>query len=271
MEAIKTLAIIGVGNMAEALLKGWLSAGLITAGNTRAVELVPQRRDYIKQAYGIQVTNELTSAVAGADVVLIAVKPQQIASIVPDLAQSLTPGALVISIVTGITLTHWARALGEKTAIVRVMPNTPCLVGTSASGLCVGKWVSPAQKEVALQLLQSVGKAFLLPESQLDAVTGLSGSGPAYVCLVIEALAAGGVYEGLSQDVALALAAQTVLGTATMILQSGEHPAVLRDKVTSAGGTTARGLYALEQAGVRAALSTAVQAAAARARELGED
>ncbi len=261
------VAFVGAGNMAEALLQGWLKAGLLVPDAIRAAEIVAERRSYIAREYGISVTAEIAEAVAGAALVVLAVKPQQIAAVLPPVREALASDALVLSIVTGVTIADLENALGPV-AIVRAMPNTPCMVGASATGLSAGRQVRAEQQALVLQLFRAVGSAFILPEYLLDAVTGLSGSGPAYIYLIIEALAAGGVYAGLPNDVALALAAQTVAGAAAMVLQTGEHPAVLRDKVTSPAGTTSRGLRALEEAGVRAALSGAVLAASRRAQEL---
>jgi len=176
----------------------------------------------------------------------------------------------VVSIAAGITLKQLAELLGSDTRLVRVMPNTPCLVGASATGYSVGPKATAADGELVGKLFRSVGNAFAVPENLLDAVTGLSGSGPAYVYVMIEALADGGVRVGLPRDIALSLAAQTVFGAAKMVLETVSHPAALKDAVASPGGTTIAGLHALERAGFRAGLMDAVEAAAKRATELGQ-
>jgi pyrroline-5-carboxylate reductase len=176
---------------------------------------------------------------------------------------------LVISIVAGVTLRRLADGLGAETRLIRVMPNTPCLVGASASGFCPNAETAATDGDLVAKLFGAVGTAIPVPENHLDAVTGLSGSGPAFVYVMIEALADGGVRAGLPRDVALKLAAQTVLGSAKMVLETGQHPGALKDAVASPGGTTIAGLHALERGGVRAALMDAVTAAANRARELG--
>jgi pyrroline-5-carboxylate reductase len=203
------------------------------------------------------------------DVIILAVKPQQMAAVLSELRPAIKPHHLLISIAAGVRIATLSKGLGENVRIVRVMPNTPCLVGQSASGYCLGPAATAADGVLVGQLLGAVGRAFAVDEKLLDAVTGLSGSGPAFVYTVIEALSDGGVRMGLPRDVALSLAAQTVLGSAEMVLQTGEHPAVLKDRVTSPGGTTIAGLQALETGGLRAALMAAVEAATRRSIELG--
>lgn len=271
MVAISTrMAIVGAGNMGEALLKGWLAKGVVQPEDVSVAEVLPQRRTYIANTYQVDVHANIEQAVQGAQVVVIVVKPNQATQVLPEIKAALDPKALVISIVTGLSLQQLQKELGRQIAVLRAMPNTPCLVGASASGLSPGRNVTPEQEALALELFQAVGIAFILDEHLLDAVTGLSGSGPAYVYLIIEAMAAGGVHAGLPANVAKALAAQTVLGAASMVLNGNEHPAVLREKVTTPAGTTASGLLVMEEAGVRAALMQAVLSATQRARELRE-
>ena len=200
---------------------------------------------------------------------VLAVKPQSITQLLEEIRPGLTPEHLLISIAAGVTLRQLEAKLGPV-RLVRVMPNTPCLVGAGASGYTPGG--SATQDDVALvdRLLNAIGRAYRVPEGLLDAVTGLSGSGPAFVAVIIEALSDGGVRVGLPRDVATALAAQTLLGTARMVLEAGLHPAVLKDMVSSPGGTTIAGLHALEHGGMRAALMDAVEAATRRATELGK-
>jgi pyrroline-5-carboxylate reductase len=208
--------------------------------------------------------------VAGfGDVLVLAVKPQSMAALLAEVRPVLTNRQLIVSIAAGITLRQLAEGLGSERRLVRVMPNTPCLVGASAAGYSPGEAATADDLALVDRLLNAVGQAFRLPESLLDAVTGLSGSGPAFVYVMIEALSDGGVRVGLPRNVATALAAQTVFGAAKMVLETGTHTGVLKDMVASPGGTTIAGLHALERGGLRAALMDAVEAATQRARELG--
>lgn len=207
---------------------------------------------------------------AAADIVFLSIKPQHMSEVLEGLRGKLTHRHLVISVAAGVPLSRMSEALGPGPRLVPVMPNTPCLVGQGAAGYCLGPGTTADDVAIVERLLSSVGRAYLLDERLLDAVTGLSGSGPAYVCVMIEALADGGVRVGLPRQVAQDLAVQTVLGTAAMILKTGEHPAVLKDQVASPGGTTIAGLAALEAGGLRSALIAAVEAATARLRELGQ-
>jgi pyrroline-5-carboxylate reductase len=204
-----------------------------------------------------------------SEVVVLAVKPQQVAPVLAELQQHLRSEHLIVSIAAGVTLHTLHAGLGAGCRLVRVMPNSPCLVGTGASAFVCGPHATPADAELVSALLSTVGIAVPVPESQMDAVTGLSGSGPAYVFQMIEALSDGGVRVGLPRDVSTKLAAQTVLGAARMVLETGEHPAALKDAVASPGGTTIAGLHAMERAGVRAGLMDAVQEATVRSIELG--
>jgi pyrroline-5-carboxylate reductase len=207
--------------------------------------------------------------VAGeADVVILAVKPDVVVPVLQGIGSLLRPEQTVISIAAGVPLVRLERNIPRPVPVVRVMPNTPCLVGAGASAYALGSNAGPRDAARAEAVFSSVGRVVAVKEALLDTVTGLSGSGPAYIYLVIEALADGGVRMGLPRDVALVLAAQTVLGAARMVLETGEHPAQLKDRVTTPAGTTAAGLFVLEERSVRAALAEAVRAAAARSREL---
>jgi pyrroline-5-carboxylate reductase len=207
--------------------------------------------------------------VTGADVVFLAVKPQYVAEAAPEARGAVDEAKLVVSIVAGVTLAKLAQQFGTG-RLVRVMPNTPCLVGEAAAAYCLGEGASPDDGQLVKDLLSAVGVAIQVEERLLDAVTGLSGSGPAYAFVMIEALADGGVRMGLPRDVALTLAAQTLLGAAKMVLHTHEHPAMLKDRVASPGGTTIAGLQALEERAVRGALIAAVEAATRRSMELGK-
>lgn len=264
------IGFLGAGQMATALAKGWAAAGLLDVANSVASDPYSAARDKFAPACGIATTAENRDVVSKCDVLILAVKPQTMPAVLKELKPLLTARHLVVSIAAGVTLRQLSDALGPAVRLLRVMPNTPALVGASAAGISAGERATDADKELVRDLFNAVGRAFVLPESQLDAVTGLSGSGPAFVYVLIEALADGGVRVGLPRDVALALAAQTVLGSAKMVLDTGTHPAALKDAVASPGGTTIAGLHALERAGFRAAAMDAVRAAAERAAELGD-
>jgi pyrroline-5-carboxylate reductase len=262
-----TLACLGSGKMGTALLQGIVSRGVCAAGDiaisdpseaavAAAVAAVP----------GVVTAASNIEAARGADVVLLCVKPAGIIPLIESLGE--LPPKLLISIAAGVTLAGMEAAAGHH-RVIRVMPNTPALIGKGAAAFSPGRNATESDFRMAERLLGAVGIVTRVPEKLLDAVTGLSGSGPAYVYTVIEALADGGVAEGLTKDQALQLAAQTVAGAAEMVLQTGQHPAVLRDQVTSPGGTTIAGLAILEAKGLRSALIEAVRTAARRSRELG--
>jgi pyrroline-5-carboxylate reductase len=264
------IGFLGAGKMATALAAGWLKAGLAAPGRLCASDPVPAARDAFHQATGATVHGDNLRVAAASDVLVLAVKPQQMADVLKELRPALQPQHLVVSIAAGVTLRQLADGLGDTCRLVRVMPNTPCLVGASASAFAASASANPADVQLVERLLNSVGRAVQVPEKLLDAVTGLSGSGPAFVFVVIEALSDGGVRMGLPRDLATLLAAQTVLGAAKMLLETGQHPGALKDAVASPGGTTIAGLHALERGGLRAALMDAVEAATRRSAELGK-
>lgn len=269
MNAAYRIGFLGAGQMAKALALGWKSAGLLDPSCSLASDPLPESRARFHQATGLPCVEDNLAVVAAAEVLLLAVKPQVFQVLLNEIRPRVRADQLIISIAAGVTLSQLAQGLGVEARVVRVMPNTPCLVGASASGYALGVNADRRDAELVQKLFSSVGLAAELPEQLLDAVTGLSGSGPAYVAVMIEALADGGVKMGLPRAVALQLAAQTVLGTAKMVLETGQNPAQLKDAVASPGGTTIAGLHALEQAGLRAALMDAVEAATRRAAELG--
>ncbi len=256
--------------MANALAKGFLNGGLLTPDQLSASDVYEGARTHFTQDTGARVTTANLEVVAASDVLLLAVKPDQVAGVLAEIRPGFQPRHLLISIAAGITLARLEAALPEGARVIRVMPNTPALVGASASGFTPGKAATPADAQLAQRLFGAVGLAFQLKESLLDAVTGLSGSGPAYAFLMIEALSDGGVAAGLPRDAATRLAAQTLLGAARMVIETGQHPGALKDMVTSPGGTTIEGLHELEKGGVRAALMNAVRAAADKSRKLGQ-
>jgi len=268
-EPSRRVGFLGAGKMATALARGWLDAGLVAADRILASDPSSTAREQFHSGTGVPAAENNLQVIAASDVLILAVKPQSMRDLLQEIRPALASRHLVVSIAAGITIRQLTDVLGKDCRLVRVVPNTPCLVGASASGYSPGPSATPADVALVDQLLNAVGRAFRLPEALLDAVTGLSGSGPAFVYIMIEALSDGGVRVGLPRDVATALAAQTVYGAAKMVLETNLHPGTLKDAVASPGGTTIAGLHAMEQGGVRAALMNAVQAAADRSRELG--
>jgi pyrroline-5-carboxylate reductase len=256
--------------MATALARGFVEAGLVKPQSIVASDpSADARAGFEREVPGATLAAENEPVVATADVVLLAVKPQQMDSVLAGIRDTLRPDALVVSIAAGVTLARLAAGVPDGQRIVRVMPNTPCLIGRGASAYSLGGHASAADGRLVDQLLAAVGAAYEVPENQLDAVTGLSGSGPAFVYTMIESLGEGGVAMGLPAALAAELAARTVAGAAEMVLATGETPAVLRDRVTSPGGTTLAGLKALEEGGFQQAAVAAVRAATRRSEELG--
>lgn len=264
------IGFIGGGMMAEALIKGVLSAGRAKAADVIASDVSEERRRHLEGRLGIGTTARNADVIDFAQTVILAVKPQHAAAVLDEVGERLRPAQLVISIMAGVT-TGWIESrIAPGVPVVRAMPNICCVVGEGAAAVAAGSHAGPGHLEAACALLSSAGRAVTVEERLMDAVTGLSGSGPAFVFAVIEALADGGVAEGLPRATALTLAAQTVLGAAKLVLESGEHPAVLRDRVASPAGTTIEGLGVLEQGAVRGAFASAVRAAARRSKALGE-
>jgi pyrroline-5-carboxylate reductase len=266
--SLRRWGFIGSGKMATALVRGMLRAGIAPVESICASDPLPAARALLEAGTGIAVFESNLPVVQRSDVLVLAVKPQQMRPVLDQLRPVVTPEHLVISIAAGITVASLVEGLDPNGRIVRVMPNTPALVGEGASAYALGPRVRPEDEAVVKACLSAVGRAVCVPESSLDAVTGLSGSGPAFVYLIIEALSDGGVRMGLPRDVATMLAAQTVLGAALMVRETGQHPGMLKDQVASPGGTTIAGLHALERGGVRGALIDAVQAATHRSAEL---
>ena len=266
----RAIAMIGGGQMALALAEGFCRAGLLQPTDITVHDPVPAARERLAgRVPGIHFADSGAAAAAAARIVFLAVKPQQAAAACREFAAALAPDAVVVSIVAGLTLHNLAELTGTP-RIVRVMPNTPCLVGRGVSVVCRTPEVPAGDLARVLELLAAVGRVHEADETLMDAVTGLSGSGPGFVALLVEALADGGVKAGLPRSLALALATETLSGTAALLDQTGEHPAQIKDRVSSPGGTTIAGLAVLEQRGVRGALIDAVVTAAARARELGK-
>ena len=256
--------------MGTALVEGAIRSGAVAAADVTGVDPYQGARDHFAKTTGAQVTEDI-SDLAGCEVVLLCTKPLDVRSGLAEISKS-SEGRplLVISIAAGITISALELAAAGHIRVIRAMPNTPALVGKGAAAYCLGNLATSEDGETARRLLEAVGLAVAVPERLMDAVTGLSGSGPAYVYMIIEALADGGVCVGLPRADALRLAAQTVLGAATVVLETGEHPAVLKDMVTSPGGTTIAGLAELERCGLRSAMIDAVGAATRKATELGK-
>jgi len=266
----KRVGFIGAGQMATALARGMVAAGLVDAGSVRASDPSATARKRLAAAVGgdVLTTDSNAEVVQESDVLVLAVKPHLMQGVCATLADGLRGDQLVVTVAAGIRVKSYLGWLGAKVRLVRVMPNTPCMVGSGACGYCLGGAADQADAELVDRLLSAVGRALRVEERLLDAVTGLSGSGPALIFIMIEELADGGVRAGLPRDAALMLAAQTVFGAADMVLQTGEHPGVLKDRVASPGGTTIAGIETLELHGVRGALIDAVRAAAERSIEL---
>jgi pyrroline-5-carboxylate reductase len=254
------VGFLGAGQMAGALARAWTAAGLVTAAEGVASDPSPEARARFIDRSGWRAVPSNRDVVLESEVLVLAVKPQVVSAVLGDVRLLIKPHHLLVSIVAGVTLDRLAEEASGTNRLIRVMPNTPCLVGASASGYAPGPGATSEDVELVGRLFNAVGKAYRLGEHLLDAVTGLSGSGPSD----------GGVRMGLPREVAGGLAAQTVLGAARMVLETDLHPAQLKEMVTSPGGTTIAGLHALERGGLRAALMDAVEAATQRATELGK-
>lgn len=266
----KPLGIIGGGNMGEALIHGVLQSGLLSPEEIHFFEPRIDRRDYLRDKYRVPSAKSNEDLVSHCPIFILAVKPQSVPEVLPEISRWLRREHLLISICAGVPLDYLQSFCPGPVRMVRAMPNTPALIQKGATALAPSPQARAEDLSTAEAIFQAVGITSIVKESLMDAVTGLSGSGPAYVFAVIEALAAGGVKEGLSQEAALALTTQTVLGAAHLIQSSGKHPATLRDQVCTPGGTTIAGLYAMEEGGFRLALMNAVIAATRRSKELGE-
>ena len=262
------VAFLGTGRMATALARGLVDSGSLPADRILGYDVIPAAREAFAHTIGGQIATTITPLLE-AEILVLAVKPQQIGGVLEELAGRVSSSTLIITIAAGLPISFYTDTLGEEVRFVRVMPNTPCLVGAGASGYALGGRASQADGELVARILETVGLAVNVPESLLDAVTGLSGSGPAYAYQIIEALSDGGVRAGLPRNTATQLAAQTLIGAARMVLETGEHPGALKDAVTSPGGTTIAGIHELERGGLRATLMNAVIASAERSRELG--
>ncbi len=271
MLAQQTLAVLGAGNIGRALVGGLRRGDNLAADRIRATRRTPQALDDLAAVFpGLVVTTDNAVAVDGASMVLLSVKPQNAAALLAEIAPHLAPGTLVMSTLAGVTTDTLAEALGQPLAVVRAMPNPPALVDCAATALSPGRHAGDDHIALAREVFRAVGHVETVPEHLMDAVTGLSGSGPAYVFMVIEALTDAGVKQGLPRSVALTLSTQTVLGAARLVQETGRHPAILRDEVTTPGGTTIAAVAELERHGLRTMLIDAVGIATERSRELSK-
>ncbi|MEI9953973.1 MAG: pyrroline-5-carboxylate reductase [Pseudomonadota bacterium] len=266
----RKIGLLGAGNMAGALIRGLLGSKTLRPEQIRASDLRADQLTLLENSYGIETHSDNAELLAWANVVVLAVKPQVIGQVLEQVSSLLASDTLVISIAAGVPLAAIEARLPAGARVLRAMPNTAAIALAGATGIAPGSHAGPDDIAFARALFDAVGRSVVLDESALDAVTGLSGSGPAYVMLIIDALADGGVKVGLNRETALMLAAQTVYGSAKWLLETGEHPGQLKDMVTSPGGTTIAGLHALEAGGLRHTLMNAVELATRRASELGQ-
>lgn len=263
-----TIGCLGAGAMAEAILGGLAGSGMVQPHQLCASDANPGRVLCLQEKLGLKAAHDNVDLVNRANVIILAVKPGVIADVLAEVGSYIKASQTVVSIAAGITTSVIEQYLPEGVPVCRVMPNTPALVGAGASAICAGSSAGEESLNIATAICSSFGRAVVVSEDLMDSVTGLSGSGPAYMYLIAEAMADAGVKMGLPRDVALTLGAQTMLGAARMILETGEHPAKLKDMVTTPGGTTIAGLFALEDGSLRSAIMKAVQAATERSRDL---
>lgn len=265
----RRFAFVGAGNMAEALVRGLIASGEVDPGDVVLSGRRKERAERTAERLGVRAAGDNAACVRGADVVMLCVKPQVMHAVLAAVGKDIPRDVLVISVAAGVPTSAIEAHLAPGQRVVRAMPNTAAVVRQSATGIAPGHAATEEDLDLAREVFGSVGRAVVVEEAQLDAVTGLSGSGPAYIFLIIDALADAGVKVGLSRDVAMELAAQTVKGSAQMLIETGEHPGRLKDQVTSPGGTAIAGLHTLEAGGLRTTLITAVETATRRAKELG--
>jgi len=265
-----TVGFIGGGNMGEALIKGLLEASLVPASAIHATDVRLERLKELDRLYGIQVSSDNAAVVRHSDIVILAVKPQIMDAVLKEIAPAVTRRKLLISVAAGVSTAKIRTVLHKDARLIRVMPNTPALVLEGVTAIAKADGLEPDDLDTAGEIFSAVGRVVVLDEGLMDAVTGLSGSGPAYVAVVIESLADGGVRMGLDRITAMTLATQTVLGAAKLLLETGMHPGALKDMVSSPGGTSIAGVAALEEGGIRTTFIKAVERATIRSRELGQ-
>ncbi|MFZ1943264.1 MAG: pyrroline-5-carboxylate reductase [Acidobacteriaceae bacterium] len=262
------VALLGAGKMGGILLQAFLKNGLFCPENIRATVQHPERAKLLTEQWGVSVSTDNLAAARNSDLILLGVKPQTVPEVLAQIRPALTAKKTIISFAASVKTGAIEKAAGVDLAVIRAMPNTPSLLGCGATALCRGKFVTDEQLAIAEQVFASVGRTVTVDEKHMDAVTALSASGPAYIYIILESLAEGGVKVGLPRDIATLLAAQMTLGAATMVLETGSHPALLKDAVTTPAGCTIDGILELEEGGVRVTLIKAVMRAAQRAKEL---
>ena len=266
----RTVGFVGAGNMGEALIKGLVVANVVPAKSIYSADVRSERLTELAKQFGIQAAADNSDLVSRCDVVILAVKPQIMEPVLREIAPAVTRQKLLISIAAGVSTAKIRAMLNRDARLIRVMPNTPALVLEGVTAIAKGQHLEPGDLDTARQIFEAVGRVVILDEDLMDAVTGLSGSGPAYVAVVIESLADGGVRMGLDRITAMTLATQTVLGAAKLLLETGLHPGALKDMVSSPGGTSIAGVAALEEGGIRTTFIKAVERATLRSRELGQ-
>ena len=264
----KKVAVLGAGKLGGIILQALLREGLLSKELTRATVRHSDRAFRLAEKLRIEVGTDNAKAVQGADIIFICVKPQTVQEVLEEIRPHISPGQLVISVAASVSTSQIESALGVKTAVVRAMPNTPCALGVGMTGLCKGSYVSADEIALACLLFDVVGRTVVVDEKHMDAVTGLSASGPAFIYIILESLAEAGVKVGLPRDVATLLAAQTTMGAAKVVLETGDHPALLKDAVTTPAGCTIDGIMELEEGKLRVTLIKAVVKATQRAKEL---
>jgi pyrroline-5-carboxylate reductase len=265
------VAVLGAGKMGGILLQAFLKENLFAADKIHATVGHAERALALSTQWGVDVSTNNLEAVRQSDLILIGVKPFQVADLIAEIKPALTPAKTLVSFAASVKTRSIEEAAGMQIAVIRAMPNTPSALGAGAAALCRGRFVSDQQMELAQRLFETVGRTVLVDEKHMDAVTGLSGSGPAYLYIIIEALAEAGVKVGLPRDIATQLAAQTAYGAAKMVLETGYHPALLKDAVTTPAGCTIDGILELEEGGLRVTLIKAVMRATERARQLAAE
>jgi pyrroline-5-carboxylate reductase len=264
------VAVLGAGKMGGILMQAFLKNNLVSAESIFATVQHAERAIALSAQHGVTVTTDNLAAAQAADIIILGVKPMQVPALLAQIKSALTPKKLVLSIAAGVKITEMEEAAGKNIPVIRAMPNTPAMLTAGMTAYCRGTHVTDEQMKLAGRIFQTVGRAVVVEEKHMDAVTGLSGSGPAFYYIIIEALAEGGVNMGLPRDTATLLAAQTMFGSARMVLETGYHPAMLKDAVTTPAGSTVDGILALEEGGLRAALIQAVRKATLRAKELAK-
>jgi len=264
----KRVAVLGAGKLGGMLLQALMRENMLSRELTRATVRHPERAFRLAEKLHIDVGTDNARAVQGADIIFICVKPQTVQEVVQEIRANVSPGALLISVAASVPTSQIEAAMQTEAAVVRAMPNTPCALGAGMTGLCKGRYVSAEEITLACSLFEVVGRTVVVDEKHMDAVTGLSASGPAFIYIILESLAEAGVKVGLPRDVATLLAAQMTMGSAKMVLETGDHPAQLKDSVTTPAGCTIDGILELEEGKLRVTLIKAVVKATERAREL---